>query len=346
MNEATRAAQQALHPATVRLPATFSYPLGGILGRTAIGLALLAAGGAMVWHSGILWIVGGALLVVLGGVATSSNLSALLDPERRKIVLDEEGIEIRYGLSRRYYRFLDYSDYRITRLGLRRFLAALPMDVERSLGKQAERVRVTMHDQPAFLTPMPLLGKGAPATLLEWQATLNELRRAAIAAAGLTEELDRANEEETAEEARRAAVWRAREQAGAKASRLSRRRYVRGRFILALVFVLLLLGPVGFATAVKQGRIAVCGSAGGAGCLSIDPMLQQMAMIGGPLLAVLVFALGNARLTVRRAHDLDLDLPYWKAALDLLSRNSALRHRLGREVGTAGTNRFGPMPPE
>jgi hypothetical protein len=47
---------------------------------------------------------------------------------------------------------------------------------------------------------------------------------------------------------------------------------------------------------------------------------------------------------VRRAHDLDEELPYWKAVLDGLFRRSALRRRLGREEGTAGINRFGPAP--
>jgi len=70
------------------------------------------------------------ILGALGAVAAASNLCALLYPDRRKIVLDEEGVEIRYGFSRRTYRFLDYSDYRISRLGLRRFLVALPLDVE------------------------------------------------------------------------------------------------------------------------------------------------------------------------------------------------------------------------
>jgi hypothetical protein len=176
VNHATRAAEQVDHPATLRLPAAFDYPLGAILGRTAIGVVLLAAGCAMLLQSGLLWAIFGGLLVALGGFAAISNLRALLDPGRRRIVLDGESVEIRYGFSRRHYRFLDYSDYRIAHLGLRRFLTALP--VEHALGKQ--RMRVTIHDRPAFLTPMPMLGKGAPATLEEWQSTLNELRHAAL----------------------------------------------------------------------------------------------------------------------------------------------------------------------
>jgi uncharacterized membrane protein YhaH (DUF805 family) len=346
VNDATWAAQQAVHPATLRLPAAFDYPLGGILGRAAIGFALLAAGCALLVQSGVLWIVGGAILGSLGGLASISNLRALLDPDRRKIVLDDEGVEIRYGLSRRYYRFLEYSDYRVSRLGLRRFLTALPVDVERSLGARTERVRVTLHDRPAFLTPMPMLGTGAPATLLEWQSTLNELRRLAIASAGLTAEFERDAKKQQAEEADRAAIWREREQAGARPSRLSRRAYARGRVILTLAFVVILLAPIGFAAAVKQGLVAICGSTGGSGCLSIDPMFQQIVMIGSPLLAVLLFVASNAHLTVRRARDLDEDMSLWAAACDLLSRNSVLRRRLSREAGTPGTNRFGPIPPE
>jgi hypothetical protein len=112
------------------------------------------------------------------------------------------------------------------------------------------------------------------------------------------------------------------------------------------VFVVLLLAPIIVAMAAGQGIIALCGAAGDVECLGIDPTLQQGAMIGGPLLALLVFVVGNARLTVRRAHDLGEDLPFWKAALDLLSRDRTLRWRLSREAGTAGINRFGPMPPE
>jgi hypothetical protein len=166
VNDAIWAAQQAHHPATPRLPVAFAYPRGGILGRAAIGLALLALGAAMLLEAGILWIFGGAIVAVIGAVAAVSNLSALVDRDRRKIVLDEHGVEIHYGFSRRHYPFLDYSDYRITRLGVRRFLTALPVEVERRLGQQAEQVRVTLHDRPAFLTPMPMLGDGAPAAYL------------------------------------------------------------------------------------------------------------------------------------------------------------------------------------
>lgn len=342
MNDATRAAHQANHPATLRLPVAFDYPRGGILGRTAIGLALSALGAAMLLEAGILWIVGGTIVGVLGAVAAASNLRALLDPERRKIVLDEDGVEIRYGFSCRRYRFLDYSDYRISRLGVRHFLTALPVEVERRLGQQAERVRVTLHDRPAFLTPMPMLGAGAPATLLEWQAMLNELRRAALAAAGVSLVPDVETQEQRAEEARRAAIWRAREQAGARPSRLSRDGYTRGRFVLTLAFFTLLIAPIAFTAAVQHGVIAVCGAASGSGCLDIDTHLQLVVMIGGPALAVLVFMIGNAWMAMRRAHDLDEDIGFWRAILAPLARHGALRQRLAGEDGTPGTNRFGP----
>ncbi|HET6157270.1 MAG TPA: hypothetical protein VFE34_02910, partial [Dongiaceae bacterium] len=127
MNDAIRAAQQAYHPATFRLPVTFDYPLGGIVGRTAIGLVLLAIGAALLLQSGVVSMVGAAILGLIGVVVTASNLRALIDAGRRRIVIDQDGVEIRYGFSRRHYRFLDYSDYRITRLGFRRFLAALPI---------------------------------------------------------------------------------------------------------------------------------------------------------------------------------------------------------------------------
>jgi len=326
----------------MRLPAMFEYPLGSILGRTAIGCALVAAGGVMLWQSHVLWLIAGVPMVALGGLAAASNLAALMDRERRTVVLDEEGVTVRYGFSQRYYGFLDYSDYRVARLGLRRFLTALPIEIDRSLRKQAEHVRVTIYDKPAFLTPMPLLGKGAPATLLEWQATLNELRRAAIATADFAGELESGSEALAAG----AALWRVREAAGARPSRLSRRGYLHGRYLLAIVFAVLLLVPIMFAMAAGDGVIALCGAAGAVECLGIDPTLQQGLMIGGPLLALLVFVIGNARMTVRRAHDLDEDLPFWKASLDLLSRDRTLRWRLSREAGTAGINRFGPMPPE
>ena len=335
MNEGRRTTtQQALTPATQRLPASFDYPIGGIVGRFAIGIALFAAGAAMLLQSGLPWTLAGILLALIGGVAAISNLCALLNPDRRKLLLDAHGVEIRYGLSRRDYQFLEYSDYRISRIGLRRFLTALPVDVDRSLGQRAEHVRVTIYDRPAFLTPMPMLAGGAPAPLLEWQSTLNELRRAAIASAEAAGELKG-----------HGSGARAVEHLSARPSRLSRSGYVRGHLVLALVFFALLLAPMGFVTAVNLGLVAVCSSAVSMDCLSIDPMVLQLVMIGGPLVAVLVFVLGHARMSIRRAHDLGEELSFWQAALGSFGRRSALQRQLGRRDGVVGANRFGPAPP-
>jgi hypothetical protein len=75
---------------------------------------------------------------------------------------------------------------------------------------------VTLHDRPAFLTPMPMLGSGAPATLLEWQAILNGLRGAALAAAGVSIVPGVETQEQRAEEARRS-VYPARGHRGCRA---------------------------------------------------------------------------------------------------------------------------------
>jgi hypothetical protein len=45
---------------------------------------------------------------------------------------------------------------------------------------------------------------------------------------------------------------------------------------------------------------------------------------------------------MRRAHDLDEDIGFWRAAIASLARHGALRRRLAGEDGTPGTNRFGP----
>lgn len=148
------------------------------------------------------------------------------------------------------------------------------------------------------------------------------------------------------EEARRAGLWRARQQAGAKPSRLSRQAYLRGRVLLTLVFLVLLLAPLGFILAVQRDVIALCGPAGGSGCIDVEPALQQLAMIGSPLLAALIFVIGNALMTVRRANDLDEHLSFGKAIICSLGRYGPLQRRLNREEGTQGTNRFGLMPPE
>jgi hypothetical protein len=105
---------------------------------------------------------------------------------------------------------------------------------------------------------------------------------------------------------------------------------------------MLLVAPIAFMLAVQRGVIAVCGSGHASGCLDIDGGTQLLVMIGGPALAVLVFALGNAWMAMRRAHDLDEDIGFWRAAVDSLARHGTLRQRLAGEDGTPGTNRFGP----
>src|SRR5262249_9318114 len=147
------------------------------------------------------------------------------------------------------------------------------------------------------------------ATLLEWQSTLNELRRTAIA-----------NAELSGEHERRASGERVAEVSFARPSHASRNNFERSHLILALVFLVLLLAPIGFMIAVEHELVAICSAAGGAECLSIDPLVLQLAMIGGPLLAVLVFVLGHAHIVMRRARDLGEDLPFWQAAFGSFGR--------------------------
>ncbi|MGH6892429.1 MAG: hypothetical protein ACREEP_09250 [Dongiaceae bacterium] len=345
MNQATRAAQQARHSATMRLPIAFAYPLRGIVGRSLIGAALLALGGAMLFLSGAYWTIGGAVLGLFGSLVAASNLRARIDRDRRKIVLNPDGVEIRYGFSRRSCRFLDYSEYRISRLGLRRFLTALPLEVEQALGERARLVRAMLYDRPTFITPMPLFGDSAPASLLEWQSLLNELRRAAFASAGRVDAGDRVASEAAAADSRRAGEWSARQRAGAKPTRMSRRACLRWQFVVTILFLAILLAPTTLGLAAHQLGVAICGLSEAGACWRIQPLIAQIMMIGGPVLAILVFILGSAWLSVRRAHDLDEDVSVWQALRGGASRRSAFRYRLGTEDGTPGTNRVGPAPP-
>lgn len=188
MNDATRAVKRATQPATMRLPVAFEYPVAGILGRIAISLLLMAPGIVLSFFaSGMLWLVAGFFLLV-GAYPLAGNLLALTVADRRKILLDDEAVEIRYGFSRRRFRFVDYSDFGVTWLGPRKVLAAAP--VARASARHAP-AHVTIYNRPALITPMPLLGSGAPATLAEWQSMLNALRQAAIAASGAGGELNR-----------------------------------------------------------------------------------------------------------------------------------------------------------
>lgn len=321
----------------MRLPIAFTYPLGGVVGRLLIGLALLAVGSAMLSLSGVAWTIAGIVFAALGSIVIVSNLRALIDSDWRKITLTRDGVEVRYGFSRRHYRFLDYSDYRVARLGLRRFLAALPLEREHALGARAQRVRVTLYDRPAFITPMPLFGAGAPASLLEWQALLNELRHDAIIAAGLADQLNRATTEPDLEGGRWATAWLA-------PSRLSRHSYARGRMIITIAFFVLLLAPIGIALAAESLSLAICGPSGEPACAGIEAVIQWILSLGGPILALVIFVAGNAWMIVRRAHDLGEEMPYRRAIFASVGQSGALQRRLNQEDGTPDANRFGPAP--
>jgi hypothetical protein len=168
--------------APARLPITFTYPISEILLRGLIGLVLYALGWKLLSHVITIYSLAGLALSLFGGVVAGNNLRALLDEEWRRIVVDQDGVEIRYGFSHRRYRFLDYSEYRISRIGLRRFLAAVPSDVEDSLGRHVGTARLTIFDRPAIIAPVPLFDRNASLALKELQSLLNSLRRAALAA--------------------------------------------------------------------------------------------------------------------------------------------------------------------
>jgi hypothetical protein len=187
VNRPLKADQWAREPSATRLPITFIYPIAEIVLRCAVGLALFALGMASVLQPSTIWLVIGIAMAVFGGLIAASNLLALLDRDWRRIVVNRDGVDIRYGFSHRYYRFVDYSEYRISRIGLRRFLAALPLDVDRSLGEYADEVRITIFDRPAFIMPVPLFEKDGSAILKEWQTLLNTLRRAALISAGMVQ---------------------------------------------------------------------------------------------------------------------------------------------------------------
>jgi hypothetical protein len=101
---------------------------------------------------------------------------------------------------------------------------------------------------------------------------------------------------------------------------------------------------MGFVLLARYAGIAVCWPSNGSTCAGADPAILQALLIGGPALAIFVFVAGGALLAVRRARDLDEDLPYWQAVTGALSRRGTLQHRLSAEEGTPGANRFGAMP--
>jgi hypothetical protein len=166
--------------ASGRLPIAFTYPISEIILRGLIGLVLFALGWKLLSHVTTVYSLAGFALSLFGGLVAGSNLRALLDEEWRSIVVDRDGVEIRYGFSHRRYRFLDYSEYRISRIGLRRFLTAVPCDVEDTLGRHVGTARLTIFDRPALIAPVPLFDRNASLALMELQSLLNSLRSAAL----------------------------------------------------------------------------------------------------------------------------------------------------------------------
>jgi hypothetical protein len=166
--------------APARLPITFAYPISEIILRGLIGMVLFALGWKLLYHVTTVYSLAGFTLSLFGGLVAGSNLRALLDKEWRSVVVDQDGVDLRYGFSHRRYRFLDYSEYRIYRIGLRRFLAAVPSDVEDSLGRHVGTAPLTIFDRPAIIAPVPLFDRNASLALKELQSLLNSLRSAAL----------------------------------------------------------------------------------------------------------------------------------------------------------------------
>lgn len=187
MSEAVGVAQSAgqsgeEQPGDIRLPVSLFYPMGGIVGRAALGLAALAVAIALIYVGGLIANMLAFGLLLFGGVTLAGNLLALADPRRRAIHLSADTIAIRYGLSQRSYRFIDYADFHIARVGLRHMLTALPLEVGVPVGEQRGSTSVLL--KPAVISPMPPLGGAAPGSLVAWEALLKDLRSAAIAAPG------------------------------------------------------------------------------------------------------------------------------------------------------------------
>lgn len=186
MSRAARAEEWTGSLAEAGLPITFTYPAIEIAVRELIGLAILIVGVmSFVNQSSAVESLAGIVMSLFGVLVAGSNLRALLDRDCRSIVVDRGGVEVRYGFFRRRYRFLDYSEYRISRIGFRRYLTALPMDVEEALGRHAATTRLTIFDRPAFISPVPLFDKNAVHVLMEWQFLLNSLRKSAVASAAM-----------------------------------------------------------------------------------------------------------------------------------------------------------------
>ena len=334
--------QHQASSAPLRLPAEFTLPLSIVVNNVLHGTMSLIVAGIMLIKGGSPWMPGTLIFGVFGGLVLMRNIPLLSDPSQRKWILRKDGIEVQYGLVSNRYRFVDYTDFRISSRWFGQSLIADPIETEWRLrplvdaaGKQLTR--------SAILAPGPPLGGGAPATLLEWQATLNTLRRDAVAGANLTASLESRALEQRAEEASRMAEWRVLESRGARPSRLSRKRYENDSLKLAGVSIGLLIAPMAFAfAAVKM----YCGLDTQASCIRFDPAFVHTFLLSGPVLGFIVLKFGKAWLMVRRAHDLDEDLSYWAAVGEAMKRRrqSILQQRLSEEDGTLGANRFGPQP--
>jgi hypothetical protein len=105
MSRAARAEEWTGALAEAGLPITFTYPVLEIAVRELIGLAILAAGMSMVSQSGAVQLAAGIAISFFGGLVAGSNLRAMLDQEWRRIVVDRNGVEVRYGFSHRRYPF-------------------------------------------------------------------------------------------------------------------------------------------------------------------------------------------------------------------------------------------------
>jgi hypothetical protein len=157
------------------MPATLFYPIGGIIGRAALGVGALAIAVALIYVGGLIANMLAFGLLLFGGVTLAGNLLALADPGRRAIHLSTEAIAIRYGFSRRSYRFADYGDFHVAKVGLRNLLTALPLDPGAQHG-EAQHTVASVLLKPAVISPMPPLGGDAPASLADWESLLKALR--------------------------------------------------------------------------------------------------------------------------------------------------------------------------
>jgi hypothetical protein len=325
----------------LRFPAEFTFPITAIIRNVVIGGILIAAAIAILVQAGETGTMFALLFGVLGGLIVMRNVPSLLDPEQRKLIVRAECIEIRTGGFQRQFRFSDYGEFRISRGWFGEFLSAQPIETEWHLPPRPDETGKRQRKQPAILAPQPPFGGGAPASLLEWQRLLNELRRGVVEATGLPAQFEAEARWHQADEAKRLSEWRERERSGARAFRLSRSQYLNSRLELWFVCVGVMLAPL----VLGYVRTWYCDLDAWISCARIDRDVAKSVAFGALMLGFLILKLGGAWLMVRRARDLNEDLPFWTALLDSFQRRrTPLRRRLSEEDGTVGTNRFGPEP--